>query len=206
MLLYAVTDRSWVNGRTLEEQVEAAIKGGATCIQLREKELSYNEFLKEAIKIKRITDKYNVPFFINDQVKVAIACDADGIHIGQGDLPIITARNMIGPKKILGVSAHTIEEAIMAEQEGADYLGVGAVYSTSTKLNVNTVSMDTIKEICKTISIPVVAIGGINERNILQLSGSGVDGVAVVSAVFAADDIIQASQKILALSKQMVSE
>jgi len=205
MLLYAVTDRAWLREQSLAEQVEQTIQGGATFIQLREKNLPYEDFLKEAQQIKRITDAYNVPFVINDNVEVAIACAADGIHIGQDDMDLSTARNMIGDDKILGVSVQTVEQARLAEKGGADYVGVGAVFTTSTKLDATALPLRTLEAICKSISIPVVAIGGINEKNILQLSGSGIDGVAVVSAIFAKQDIKKASQELLALSKQIVN-
>ncbi|MEH6949404.1 thiamine phosphate synthase [Bacillus sp. JJ634] len=205
MLLYAVTDRAWLGEQSLAEQVEQTIQGGATFIQLREKNLPYEDFLKEAQQIKRITDAYNVPFVINDNVEVAIACAADGIHIGQDDMDLSTARNMIGDDKILGVSVQTVEQARLAEKGGADYVGVGAVFTTSTKLDATALPLLTLEAICQSISIPVVAIGGINEKNILQLSGSGIDGVAVVSAIFAKQDIKKASQELLALSKQIVN-
>ncbi|USK68826.1 thiamine phosphate synthase [Peribacillus asahii] len=205
MLLYAVTDRAWLGEQSLAEQVEQTIQGGATFIQLREKNLPYEDFLKEAQQIKRITDAYNVPFVINDNVEVAIACAADGIHIGQDDMYLSTARNMIGDDKILGVSVQTVEQARLAEQSGADYVGVGAVFTTSTKLDATALPLRTLEAICQSVSIPVVAIGGINEKNILQLSGSGIDGVAVVSAIFAKQDIKKASQELLALSKQIVN-
>lgn len=205
MLLYAVTDRAWLGEQSLAEQVEQTIQGGATFIQLREKNLPYEDFLKEAQQIKRITDAYNVPFVINDNVEVAIACAADGIHIGQDDMDLSTARNMIGDDKILGVSVQTVEQARLAEKGGADYVGVGAVFTTSTKLDATALPLRTLEAICQSVSIPVVAIGGINEKNILQLSGSGIDGVAVVSAIFAKQDIKKASQELLALSKQIVN-
>ena len=205
MLLYAVTDRAWLGEQSLAEQVEQTIQGGATFIQLREKNLPYEDFLKEAQQIKKITDAYNIPFVINDNVEVAIACAADGIHIGQDDMDLSTARNMIGDDKILGVSVQTVEQARLAEKGGADYVGVGAVFTTSTKLDATALPLRTLEAICKSISIPVVAIGGINEKNILQLSGSGIDGVAVVSAIFAKQDIKKASQELLALSKQIVN-
>lgn len=205
MLLYAVTDRAWLGEQSLAEQVEQTIQGGATFIQLREKNLPYEDFLKEAQQIKKITDAYNVPFVINDNVEVAIACAADGIHIGQDDMDLSTARNMIGDDKILGVSVQTVEQARLAEKGGADYVGVGAVFTTSTKLDATALPLRTLEAICQSVSIPVVAIGGINEKNILQLSGSGIDGVAVVSAIFAKQDIKKASQELLALSKQIVN-
>ncbi|AZV43950.1 thiamine phosphate synthase [Peribacillus asahii] len=205
MLLYAVTDRAWLGEQSLAEQVEQTIQGGATFIQLREKNLPYEDFLKEAQQIKKITEAYNVPFVINDNVEVAIACAADGIHIGQDDMDLSTARNMIGGDKILGVSVQTVEQARLAEKGGADYVGVGAVFTTSTKLDATALPLRTLEAICQSVSIPVVAIGGINEKNILQLSGSGIDGVAVVSAIFAKQDIKKASQELLALSKQIVN-
>jgi thiamine-phosphate pyrophosphorylase len=204
MLLYVVTDQAWLGEHSLAGQVEKTIKGGATFIQLREKNLVNDEFLNEAKQIKEITDAYRVPFVINDNIEIAIACDADGIHIGQEDMPVATARKIIGDNKILGVSVQTVEQAVKAEQDGADYLGVGAVFTTSTKLDADALSFDTLQDICKSVSIPVVAIGGINEKNILQLHGTGVDGVAVVSAIFAKPDLTHASQELLALSKQMV--
>jgi len=203
MLVYAVTDRTWLNGQTLEEQVEKAIKGGATFLQLREKKLCYDDFLKQAIALKKITDKYNIPFVINDNVDIAIAVDADGIHVGQKDMEAGKVRQKLGQNKIIGVSVQTVEQAILAQKQGADYLGVGAVFSTSTKLDASEVSFETLQKICNAVSIPVVAIGGISQSNILQLKGSGIDGVAVVSAIFAQKDITQATKELVALSKQL---
>ena len=188
MLVYAVTDRTWLNGQTLEEQVEKAIKGGATFLQLREKKLCYDDFLKQAIALKKITDKYNIPFVINDNVDIAIAVGADGVHVGQKDMEAGKVRQKLGQNKIIGVSVQTVEQAILAQKQGADYLGVGAVFSTSTKLDASEVSFETLQKICNAVSIPVVAIGGISQSNILQLKGSGIDGVAVVSAIFAQKD------------------
>lgn len=206
LLLYGVTDRTWLGEQTLAKQVEQAIQGGATFIQLREKNLAYDEFLQEAKQIKKITDAYQIPFVINDQIEVALACDADGIHIGQDDLPVAIARKRIGNHKILGVSAQTVEQAIQAEQDGADYLGVGAVFTTSTKLDADTLSLDTLQAICNCVSIPVVAIGGIHAQNLLQLKGTSVDGVAVVSAIFAQKNLTEASRELLALAKQIITE
>ena len=203
MLVYAVTDRTWLNGQTLEEQVEKAIKGGATFLQLREKKLCYDDFLKQAIELKKITDKYNIPFVINDNVDIAIAVDADGVHVGQKDMEAGKVRQKLGQNKIIGVSVQTVEQAILAQKQGADYLGVGAVFSTSTKLDASEVSFETLQKICNAVSIPVVAIGGISQSNILQLKGSGIDGVAVVSAIFAQKDITQATKELVALSKQL---
>ncbi|MGE4283238.1 MAG: thiamine phosphate synthase [Clostridia bacterium] len=204
MLLYAVTDRTWLNGNSLSEQVEQTIKAGATFIQLREKDLCLDEFVDIAKKIKMITDKYKIPFVVNDNVDVAVEVDADGVHVGQSDEKLLNARAKLGNGKIIGLSAHNVEEAVKAEQSGADYIGVGAVFNTSSKLDVEIISSEMIKNICEAVSIPVVAIGGIHKENILKLSGSGVDGVAVISAIFAQPDIEKATSELLELSKQMV--
>ncbi len=204
MLLYAVTDRMWSKEKGLKGQIKEALEGGITFLQLREKELSYEEFLKEALEIKDMVKEYNIPFVINDNVDVAIKCDADGVHVGQSDMKATDVRSKIGKDKILGVSAHTLEEAIEAEKMGADYLGVGAVFSTSTKLDADDVSFETLKEICDSVNIPVVAIGGISKDNILKLKGSHVDGVAVVSAIFASKNITEDTKELLSLSKEMV--
>ena len=189
MLLYAVTDRAWVGRQTLYEQVECAIRGGVTCLQLREKELDSGSFFEEAEKIKLLCNKSNVPLIVNDNVEIAVKCGADGVHIGQEDMAAAEVRRIIGKDMILGVSAQTVEQAKKAEQDGADYLGVGAVFPTSTKLDAADVPYDTLKEICAAVKIPVVAIGGIKRENIKMLSGSGISGIAVVSAIFAAEDI-----------------
>ncbi len=204
MLLYAVTDRTWIGNQTLIEQVEEAIKGGVTCVQLREKELEEEAFLSEAIELKNICSRYQVPFIINDDVEVAIKCGADGIHVGQKDMEAGNVRAMVGEDMIIGVSVQTVEQALAAQKAGADYLGVGAVFTTTTKLDANSVSHETLKEICDTVSIPVVAIGGINKSNILGLSGTGVDGVALVSAIFAAKDIASECVILRSLSDKMV--
>lgn len=206
MLLYAVTDRAWIGKQSLYEQVEYALKGGVTCVQLREKELSFDDFLKEAFEIKELCKKYNVPFFINDNVEIAIACKADGIHVGQNDMQAQNVRQLIGDNMILGVSAQTVEQALLAEKQGADYLGVGAVFTTSTKQDADYVPYDELKKICNTVNIPVVAIGGIYKHNIMELSNSGVDGVALVSAIFAQENIEKASYELLSLASEMVSK
>lgn len=205
MLVYAVTDRTWLNGSTLEQQVEQAIKGGATLIQLREKELSYTAFLEQAIQLKKVTDKYHIPLIINDNVDVAKAVNAEGVHVGQKDMETGVVRQKLGENKIIGVSVQTVEQALLAQKQGADYLGVGAVFSTSTKLDASEVSFETLQKICDAVSIPVVAIGGINAQNIMQLKNSGINGVAVVSAIFAQKDIIQATKELTNLAKQIVS-
>ncbi len=204
MLLYVVTDRTWLNGKTLSSQVEHAAAAGATCVQLREKELGYEEFLAEAKSIKAVTDRYGIPLIVNDSIDVALACGADGVHIGQGDMPACKARKLIGDGRILGVSAQTVAQALTAQRCGADYLGVGAVFPTSTKADADAVSYDTLKAICAAVDIPVVAIGGITAANIASLAGSGIDGVAVVSAVFASPDIPRATGELLQSVRQVV--
>lgn len=204
MRLYAVTDRAWLSHQTLKEQVEEALKGGATCIQLREKELDELSFLEEAEELCALCRAYHAPFIVNDNVKIALACGADGIHVGQHDMQAGDVRKKIGDNMILGVSAQTVEQALEAERNGADYLGVGAVFATSTKLDADAVSHETLQEICRAVSIPVVAIGGISKENIMQLSGTGVDGVALVSAIFASGDIENTCRELRALSEQMV--
>lgn len=202
MLLYAVTDRSWLGNRTLAEQVEDTLKGGATFIQLREKELDFDDFVKEARAIKTLTDAYKIPFVINDAVEVALAVDADGVHVGQDDMAAGELRKRIGDK-IIGVSADTVELALKAEADGADYIGVGAIYATATKTDAEVVPFKTIAAICQAVTIPVVAIGGLNETNIHNLAGTGVDGVALVSAIFAKDDIVRATRELRSLSEAM---
>lgn len=205
LLLYAVTDRHWLNGRTLYSQVEEALKGGATFIQLREKELDEEHFLEEAKEIKELCRRYRVPFVINDNVEIALAADADGVHVGQGDMEAGDVRAKLGPDKMIGVSAQTVEQAVMAEQNGADYLGVGAVFPTGSKADALEVSHDTLKAICKAVKIPVIAIGGISKENILELSGSGICGIAVISAIFAKDDIEEAARELRGLTEKMVT-
>lgn len=204
LLLYAVTDRSWLGEQTLYEQVEEALKGGATFIQLREKELDDETFLAEAVEIQKLCKKYRVPFVINDNVDIALKINADGIHVGQSDMEAGDVRSLLGKDKILGVSAQTVEQAILAEQRGADYLGVGAVFHTGSKADADDVSHKTLKEICKAVSIPVVAIGGIGKHNVLELQGSGICGIAVISAIFAAKDIQSATAELKILTEQAV--
>ena len=206
LLLYAVTDRYWLNGETLYEQVEKALKGGATFVQLREKELDDDTFLAEAIEIQELCKRYKVPFVINDNVEIARKMNADGVHVGQSDMEAGNVRAILGEDKILGVSAQTVEQAILAEQRGADYLGVGAVFYTGSKADADDVSYETLKAICKSVSIPVVAIGGIGKHNVLELSGSGICGVAVISAIFAADDITSATAELKALTEKAVAK
>ena len=205
MLLYAVTDRAWVGKQSLYEQVESALKGGATCVQLREKELDDDAFLNEAIEISALCKQYGVPFFINDNVEIAIKCHADGIHVGQEDMEAAQVRQRVGDDMIIGVSVHSVEEALEAVRNGADCLGVGAMFSTSTKTDVNVLPKETLRDICAAVDIPVVAIGGIGKSNISQLAGTGVDGVALVSAIFAADDIESECRLLRKLSEEMVN-
>lgn len=204
LLLYAVTDRAWLGDKTLSWQVEESLKGGATMIQLREKHLDHEHFLKEAKEIKELCRKYQVPFLINDDVDLAVEVDADGVHVGQHDMEAGEVRKKIGPNRILGVSAQTVEQALLAQQAGADYLGVGAVFPTGTKDDADAVSIQTLGEICRAVSIPVVAIGGIGQHNVMQLAGSEICGIAVVSAIYAQQDIQNAASTLHALAKEMV--
>ena len=206
MLLYAVTDRSWLKeGQTLLSVCAEVLKNGATFLQIREKDLDRDAFEAEAGKLKSLCRAYRVPYVVNDSVRVALAIDADGVHVGQSDIRGRDIRGMIGPDKILGISAGTVEEALAAEKAGADYIGVGAVFGTSTKKNARNLSVEMLREITGAVSIPVVAIGGINPENLMALGGSGVDGVAVVSAIFAADDPGRATRELLALSGKMAA-
>jgi thiamine-phosphate pyrophosphorylase len=203
LLLYAVTDRSWLNGETLYNQVEKALKGGATFIQLREKTLDQETFLAEAKEIKELCRQYMVPYVINDNVDIAIAIDADGVHVGQSDMEAGSVREKLGADKILGVSAQTVEQALFAEQRGADYLGVGAVFHTGTKSDADEVSHETLKAICEAVKIPVIAIGGISRDNVMRLKGSGISGIAVVSALFAQPDIERATVELKELTDKI---
>lgn len=205
MLLYAVTDRSWIGKQSLYEQVESALKGGVTCVQLREKNLDNAAFLNEAIEISALCKRYKVPFFINDNVEIAIKCHADGIHVGQDDMDAAQIRRIVGEDMIIGVSVHSVKEALEAVKNGADCLGVGAVFPTSTKTDVNVLPKETLRDICSAVNIPIVAIGGINKSNISRLAGIGVDGVALVSAIFAADDIENECKLLRKLSEETVN-
>lgn len=204
MLLYAITDRTWLGNNSLYKQVEDAIKGGATFIQLREKNLSYEKFLEEAKKIKEITDKYGVPFVINDNVEIAKEIDADGVHVGQSDTEAKRAREILGKDKIIGISAGNLKEAIDAEKNGADYIGIGAMFHTDTKSDATSVTFEEAKEITGKVNIPVVAIGGINSENILSLKGTGVDGIAVISAIFSHENIYDATHKLRKLAEELI--
>lgn len=204
MLLYAVTDRAWTGKQTLYQQVEAALKGGVTCVQLREKALDEAAFLQEARDICALCRRYGVPFIVNDNVDVAVACGADGVHVGQEDMEAGEVRRRVGEDMILGVSVHMVEEARQAVRNGADYLGLGAVFPTGTKTDADVMPGDMIRAICGAVDVPTVAIGGLNRSNILQLSGSGVDGAALVSAIFGAEDIETACRELRALAEEMV--
>lgn len=199
--LYLVTDRDLLKNTDLYTAVEEAIKGGVTLIQLREKDLTTLEFYNTALNIKKVTDKYNIPLIINDRMDIALAVNASGVHIGQKDIPCTIARKILGNDKILGVSATTLSQAIKAEKEGADYIGVGAIFHTSTKQDANPVSIDMLKEIKETLSIPVVAIGGITIKNIHQLDSSNIDGIAVISDILGKEDIRLASENLNSLIK-----
>lgn len=205
MTLYAVTDRSWLGERTLAQVAEDVLKGGATFLQLREKELDREAILAEAREIQTIVARYHVPFVINDSVDIALACDADGVHVGQNDLMGRDVRAFIGPDKILGITANTVELAVAAERAGADYIGAGAVFGTTTKQNAKNLSLDTLKAICQAVNIPVVAIGGINADNLPRLAGTGAAGAAVVSALFAQKDPEEAARRMRALADKMVA-
>lgn len=208
LLLYAVTDRAWLGKNfcceTLSDAVFQAIEGGATLIQLREKELSEKEFLDEAFSIKEICASKKIPLIINDNVKIAKETDVCGVHIGQSDMELKEARKILGADKIIGVSCQTVEQALQAEKNGADYLGVGAVFSTSTKADADNVSISTLKEICRAVKIPVVAIGGISLQNMSQLKGSGIAGVSVISAIFAQQDICGATKELKSSAEKLI--
>ena len=206
MLLYAVTDQAWLkDGQTLLSVCEEVLANGASFLQIREKDLDESAFEAEAAKLKELCTRYNVPYVVNDSVEIALAIDADGVHVGQSDIKGRDIRSMIGPDKILGISAGSVEEAIAAENAGADYIGVGAVFTTSTKKNARNLTVEKLKEISSSVSIPVVAIGGINAKNLMELSGSGVDGIAVVSAIFASDNPGKATAELLELVKEMLA-
>ena len=196
MRLYAVTDRSWVGQGTLKDQVACALRGGVTCVQLREKELDLPALLAEAQEIGALCRSYGVPFLINDSVEAALQCRADGVHVGMEDMPVKDIRAMAGKDFIIGATAKTVEQAREAEAAGADYLGVGAVFPSPTKRNAIRITTEDLRRICDAVSIPVVAIGGIGPENIGELAGGGMDGVAVVSALFGAEDIRAAAREL----------
>ena len=194
--LYAITDRHWLNGRTLYSVVKESLEGGVTFLQLREKELDEEHFLEEARELQKLCREYQVPFVINDNVDIAVAINADGVHVGQSDMEAGDVRAKLGPDKIIGVTAKTVEQAVLAQERGADYLGVGAVFHTDSKADAREISFDTLKDICKAVSIPVIAIGGITEENVKELAGTGICGVAVISAIYAQNDIKKAAENL----------
>lgn len=201
--LYAVTDRAWVGKLTLPQQVEAALKGGATCVQLREKNLADSSILAEAREISALCKQYRVPFILNDNVALAAQCGADGVHLGQEDMDPAEARRILGPDAIIGVSAHNVAEAKAAVAAGADYLGCGAMFATTTKTNVTALPKETLRAICAAVGVPVVAIGGISKQNLLSLAHCGEAGVALVSAIFAAEDIEKECRELRRLAAQL---
>lgn len=205
LLLYAVTDRYWLGERTLYDVVRESLDGGVTFLQLREKDLEDGKFYEEAVELQKLAREYKVPFVVNDNVDIAVRMDADGVHVGQSDMEAGNVRALIGPDKILGVSAQTVEQAVLAEKRGADYLGVGAVFPTGSKDDADDVSYETLKAICEAVSIPVVAIGGITLENTPQLAGSGICGIAVISAIYAKENIRKAAADLKKVTLDMVN-
>ena len=204
LLLYVVTDRAWVGKQTLYEQIEEAILGGATIVQLREKNLSEDEFLEEALKVKELCNRYDVPLIINDNIEIAMKSGADGVHVGIEDVPVGEIRKNVGEDFIIGATAKTVEQAVKAQQAGANYLGVGAVFPSPTKKNAIRITNQQLKEICTSVDIPVVAIGGITYENMDEIRGCEMDGIAVVSAVFGATDIVKATNELKIKAKEIV--
>ena len=206
LLLYAVTDRAWVGKQTLLEQIEAALKGGATIVQLREKKLDEDSFIEEAVQVRDLCHKYNVPLIINDNVEVAIKSGADGVHVGIEDAPVTEIRKRVSADFIIGATCKTVEQAKSAEAAGADYMGVGAVFPSPTKTNAVRITNEQLREIIASVSIPAVAIGGISYDNVCEIKGSSVSGVAVVSAIFGAEDIEKATALLKERVKAVVGE
>ena len=205
LLLYAVTDRHWLDGRKLIDVVRESLDGGVTMLQLREKALAEEKFLEEAKELQALCRERHVPFIVNDNVDIAKAMDADGVHVGQDDMEALDVRAKLGPDKIIGVSAHSVEEALLAEKHGADYLGVGAMFPTGSKADAKEVEWDVLREICQAVSIPVVAIGGITQENVTELAGTGICGVAVISAIYAQEDIPAAAKNLKNTVKEMIT-
>lgn len=205
LLLYAVTDRFWTGRQTLSEQIEEALKGGVTCVQLREKNLDDDAFIEEALEVKALCRRYSVPLIINDRVDVAIKSGADGVHVGIEDCPVAEIRRRVGDDFIIGATAKTVEQAKKAEAEGADYLGVGAVFPSPTKKNAIRITTEKLHEICTSVSIPSVAIGGISLDNAEEIAGGGMSGIAVVSAIFGADDIRAAAAALKAAARRLTA-
>ena len=206
LLLYAVTDRHWLGERTLYDVVKESLDGGVTFLQLREKDLDEEHFYEEAVALQALAREYGVPFVVNDNVDIAVRMNADGVHVGQSDMEAGDVRALIGPDKILGVSAQTVEQALLAQERGADYLGVGAVFPTGSKDDAEDVSYETLQAICQAVSIPVVAIGGITIDNTPTLAGSGICGIAVISAIYGKEDIKEAAASLKIVTMNMVNE
>lgn len=204
MLVYAITDRHWTGTQTLEQQVEDVLKNGATFLQIREKNMPHDELVKEAICIKEIAAKYNVPVVIDDDIYAVMESGVDGVHIGQNDMDYVEARKLLGDNKIIGMTAPSVTLAKKAEELGADYIGAGAVFSTNTKKDTKPLELSTLKEICNSVSIPVVAIGGINHSNVRELKGTDIDGVAVISALFGASDPGEATRELVSIMKDII--
>lgn len=204
--VYAITDRYWLNGASLAEQVEDVLKNGATFLQLREKEFSHEEMVAEAKEIQKIAKKYQVPFVINDDIYAAKEIDADGVHIGQSDMEYQKAREILGADKIIGLSAGNLSEAVQAEKLGADYIGVGAVFPVTTKADHTDMSFEELRKICDTVSIPVVVCGGVTADNLMQLRGTGIDGISVISAIFGQPDPGAATRNLVRLTSEMLKD
>lgn len=204
MLVYAITDRHWTGTQTLEQQVEDVLKNGATFLQIREKNMPHDELVKEAICIKEIAAKYNVPVVIDDDIYAVMEAGVDGVHIGQNDMDYVEARKLLGDDKIIGMTAPSVTLAKKAEELGADYIGAGAVFNTSTKKDTKPLELSTLKEICNSVSIPVVAIGGIDHSNVRELKGTDIDGVAVISALFGASDPGEATRELVSIMKDVI--
>lgn len=204
MLVYAITDRHWTGTQTLEQQVDDVLKNGATFLQIREKNMPHDELVKEAICIKEIAAKYNVPVVIDDDIYAVIEAGVDGVHIGQNDMNYVEARKLLGDDKIIGMTAPSVTLAKKAEELGADYIGAGAVFSTNTKKDTKPLELSTLKEICNSVSIPVVAIGGIDHSNVRKLKGTDIDGVAIISALFGASDPGEATKELVSIMKDVI--
>ncbi|MCE5195923.1 MAG: thiamine phosphate synthase [Negativicutes bacterium] len=206
LLLYAVTDRTWLTDQTLAQAVEASLQGGVTFLQLREKNLDFPSFLREACCLKTLAAAYHVPFVINDSLEIALACGADGVHLGQSDQSVRQARALLGDRKIIGASVQTVAQAKQAQAEGADYLGAGAVFPTASKQDATALTLGRLQAICQAVRLPVVAIGGIRQQNILQLAGSGIAGAAMISAIYAEPDIRAAAAQMKMLCQQLTAK
>ena len=204
MLVYAITDRHWTGTQTLEQQVEEVLKNGATFLQIREKNMTHDELVKEAVRIKEIAARYNIPVVIDDDIYAVMEAGVDGVHIGQNDMDYVEARKLLGDDKIIGMTAPSVALAKKAEELGADYIGAGAVFNTSTKKDTKPLELSTLKEICNSVSIPVVAIGGIDHSNVRKLKGTDIDGVAVISALFGASDPGEATRELVSIMKDII--